>query len=313
MRESFEEGVSVEAEYAFTKAVGGYCKEAVREGSFKGNYVFNLKEQMGKRMGAMASDGGKVRVAMVGGSQMGRLAKEMEKKGKDVLEGVQWVKVSGRLDKEAVGGVFQEVMKMGKKPEKIVVGGPANSLFRHGVGANAGFCPERTVTVEKGKDGGVKGMSVRYHMTEPTRLTMKERRELVDRTVDLMTGLQELAPEAELWYATMFPRYVSVCCDKKDHMKDEDRWAISGVRKGVDTDVTEELERAGVKVVEWWELLGWNDEENVDVVRDKGVVGIDGVHLTVAANSIAAVSLCRRIVDVELMSENGATKRQRKE
>jgi hypothetical protein len=49
MRDSFEEGVSVEAEYAFTKAVGEFCKEAVREGSFKGNYVFNLKEQMGKR------------------------------------------------------------------------------------------------------------------------------------------------------------------------------------------------------------------------------------------------------------------------
>jgi len=35
-RETFDKGVSVEAEYAFTKAVEEFCKEAVKEGSFKG-------------------------------------------------------------------------------------------------------------------------------------------------------------------------------------------------------------------------------------------------------------------------------------
>jgi hypothetical protein len=35
-RETFDKGVSVEAEYAFTKAVGDFCREAVKEGSFKG-------------------------------------------------------------------------------------------------------------------------------------------------------------------------------------------------------------------------------------------------------------------------------------
>jgi hypothetical protein len=35
-RETFDKGVSVEAEYAFTKAIGEFCKEAVKEGSFKG-------------------------------------------------------------------------------------------------------------------------------------------------------------------------------------------------------------------------------------------------------------------------------------
>jgi hypothetical protein len=43
-RETFDKGVSVEAEYAFTKAVGEFCKEAVKEGSFKGGYRMNLKE-----------------------------------------------------------------------------------------------------------------------------------------------------------------------------------------------------------------------------------------------------------------------------
>ncbi len=35
-RETFDKGVSVEAEYAFTKAVGDFCREAVKEGSFTG-------------------------------------------------------------------------------------------------------------------------------------------------------------------------------------------------------------------------------------------------------------------------------------
>jgi hypothetical protein len=48
-RESFENGVSMEGEFAFTKAVAAYCKEAVREGSFRGNYVLNIKEQMEQR------------------------------------------------------------------------------------------------------------------------------------------------------------------------------------------------------------------------------------------------------------------------
>ncbi len=34
----------MEAEYAFTKAVGEYCREAVKEGSFRGGYRMNLKE-----------------------------------------------------------------------------------------------------------------------------------------------------------------------------------------------------------------------------------------------------------------------------
>ncbi len=63
----------MEAEYALTKAVGDFCREAVKEGSFKGGYRMNVKEQMEVRMGKIWSEGGKVRVVMVGGSQIGRL------------------------------------------------------------------------------------------------------------------------------------------------------------------------------------------------------------------------------------------------
>jgi len=38
-RGSFREGVSMEAEYTFVKAVEGFCKEAVKEGRYKGPYL----------------------------------------------------------------------------------------------------------------------------------------------------------------------------------------------------------------------------------------------------------------------------------
>ncbi len=45
-RGSFGEGVSLEGEYAFTKGIEAFCKVAVREGRYKGTYLFNLKDQV---------------------------------------------------------------------------------------------------------------------------------------------------------------------------------------------------------------------------------------------------------------------------
>ena len=45
-RSSFERGVSVEAEFAFTNAVSKYTREAVKEGSYRGIVVGNIKEQL---------------------------------------------------------------------------------------------------------------------------------------------------------------------------------------------------------------------------------------------------------------------------
>jgi hypothetical protein len=125
-RESFENGVSAEGEFAFTKAVAAYCKEAVREGSFRGSYVLNIKEQM----------------------------------------------------------------------------------------------EQRAVRAER--EGEVKRLKVGFHMTEPTKLTMGERRQVVDRTVELVVGVQKEFPFAEVWYLTMFPRHVVRCCGKDSHMSEDD-------------------------------------------------------------------------------------------
>jgi hypothetical protein len=64
-------------------------------------------------------------------------------------------------------------------------------------------------------------------------------------------------------------------------------------------DVVEELEEkaVGIRTVEWWETMGWVEEGPLIEVRKTGVVGEDGVHLTMKANSFAAVNLCHRLAE----------------
>jgi hypothetical protein len=50
-RDDFGNRISIEGEFAFTKALGEFCKAAVWGGRFKGNYHFNLKGQMKQRAG----------------------------------------------------------------------------------------------------------------------------------------------------------------------------------------------------------------------------------------------------------------------
>ncbi len=50
----------------------------------------------------------------------------------------------------------------------------------------------------------------------------------------------------------------------------------------------------GVKVVDWWDLLGLEGDMTAREVKRLKVIGPDGVHLTERANKVAAVSLCQR-------------------
>ena len=58
-RKSFERGPSVESEFTFTKAVTGYSKLAIKEGSFKGRQIGNVKEQLAARARLEEKDRGK--------------------------------------------------------------------------------------------------------------------------------------------------------------------------------------------------------------------------------------------------------------
>jgi hypothetical protein len=311
-RETFDKGVSVEAEYAFTKAVGEFCREAVKEGSFKGGYRMNVKEQMEERMGKIWSEGGKVRAVMVGGSQMGRLGAEVEQKGREAVEVEGWVKVRGRLDRDEMERVVEKVLETGKMADKVIVGGPGNSLFRHGSGEKRGFCPERTAKVERNAQGEVTRVMVEYHMTEPERVTLSEKRELIDRVVELFRRIGDGLPGIQLVYITMFPRHITRCCREAGHMSREDSMMLNGYRKSVESDIVEELEDLGVQVIHWFDLLGWDSEPGLDELCAKDVVCSDGVHLTAKANSFAAVSLCCRIAEVEIFVKSSAGVKKRR-
>jgi hypothetical protein len=297
-RESFDEGILVEGEFAFTQAIGEFCRGAVSGGRYKGNYRFNLRGQMEERARESNEEKEKCGVVLIGASQMGRMKCEIEKMSDGDVEVVKMVKVSGLLTDDKVNKALRELAVIGDYPTSIVVGGPGNSLMEHGVDDGRGFGPERTFKVSQCSEGAVvERWKVRYHMQDPRKISMVEKRQLVDRVVKLVRGAHELFPESVIVYLTMFPRHVERCCEKDGHMKTSDTVGLDSVRRDVDRDVIEMLHDWGkdVKVVQWWDLLGLDTDKNVNEVRALRVIEGDGVHLTARANRNAAVLLCRRI------------------
>ncbi len=94
---------------------------------------------------------------------------------------------------------------------------------------------------------------------------MVEKRQLVDRMVSLIKGAGELFPKSVLVYMTMFPRHVERCCEKDSHMKMSDIVGLDNVRRDVDRDVIEMMvdNDKGLRVVEWWDLLGLDNHKSV--------------------------------------------------
>jgi hypothetical protein len=309
-RECLDHGVSMEAEFAFTRAIGDFCREGVREGSFRGNYVLNVREQMEERVRVREGESKKCNVLFVGGSQIGRMWEDIAKVGKQVVREGVWVRVNGFLSEDEAERVVGKVMGTGKMFDRVVIGGPGNSLVLHGKGGVKSHRPERTVTVEKDVEGKVVRMESRYHLTEPVRISMAERRELAVRTGRMVGRIQEVAGVEEVVYITMFPRHVDRCCGREGHMTEGDCLSMASLRLDMDRDILEEMRDRGVrvKVVEWWKLLKMEGEGTVREVLSKGVVCGDGVHLTAKMNKLAAVSLCHRLMETgeEKWSEDGS-------
>ena len=98
-------------------------------------------------------------------------------------------------------------------PDCIVVGGPSNSLIRHGPNNPCGFGPEkRLVLKEDGKGGELRQ---EFHLTEPARLSMIERAGVVRMVEELVKVCREAVPEARIVYLGMCPRHVERCCDRQ--------------------------------------------------------------------------------------------------
>jgi hypothetical protein len=150
-------------------------------------------------------------------------------------------------------------------------------------------------------------------MTELRKISMFERREVVDKVGLVVGEVQMVFPTAEIMYVTMFPRFVEVCC--KDHMTEDDVVVVDSIRSEVDRDVEELLQEMDgtIRVVQWWEIIGLGSDMTHDMIRSRGVVDKDGVHLTLTdtdnTNRVAAASLGTRLSGrgVEMQGWGGGT------
>jgi hypothetical protein len=147
-------------------------------------------------------------------------------------------------------------------------------------------------------------------MTDPKKISLSEKRQTVDRVVKVLKGSLELFPEATVIYATMFPRHVERCCDREGHMSEEDVLMADGIRRDIDRDIKEMTVDMGkgVRVLDWWDLLGLEGDMTAREVKRLRIIGQDGVHLTARANKVAAVSLCQR--SRELMDEENVVEHE---
>jgi len=310
-RGSFGEGVSLEGEYSFTKGIEAFCKVAVREGRYKGTYLFNLKDQMTMRVRKSVEGSGKVRVVTIGASEMGRIRKEWEKVGEGKLEVGEEIKVKGGLDRKEGVRLEELLEKVVVSPDKVVISGPGNSLMAHeGGGARAGVV-RRMVTVRVDGEGKVEGLDCKYHLVEPGRLTMCERSVVAQVVSGLVRKVRDLWPLCEIYYLSILPRHVQMCCQDRRHMSEVDPQVINRGRLDLDEDIKNEVRRSGESVVSvgWAESLGMESEPTLDEIRRLGVVSDDGVHLTTKLCGKVAGLLYRRLVSREL--EGGEHKRLR--
>jgi hypothetical protein len=79
-------------------------------------------------------------------------------------------------------------------------------------------------------------------------------------------------------------------------MNEEDIWVMDGIRRDVDRDIKEMLADSdkGASIVEWWDILWFENDLTVTEIRKMRSLDKDGVHLNARANKCAAASLCDR-------------------
>jgi hypothetical protein len=112
-------------------------------------------------------DPGKVRVLLVGGSQLGRIGNGMENVGKGKVEVGGLVKTYGMANVVETTPALRELVRKGEHFDAVVISGPGNCLVEHGQEDTGGFKPERKVKVKTDLSRGVQEWEVIYHMTRP--------------------------------------------------------------------------------------------------------------------------------------------------
>ncbi len=148
-------------------------------------------------------------------------------------------------------------------------------------------------------DKGRQEWEVTYHKTEPKKITLCERRRMVDKMTRVWMEICVTFPETEVFYLIMFPRFVEECFDK--HMTKDGVVVVDSIRRDTDKDIVEgimEQDRLA-SIIQWWEVLGMEKDMTVEDSRCAGVVDKDSVHLTSKTNRIAAVLICDRMLKLE--------------
>jgi hypothetical protein len=160
-----------------------------------------------------------------------------------------------------------------------VVAGPGNSLVVHGKEDERGFADEREVRIVR-KENGEEDWTVRYHLTDPVKITMAEKVELVDRLVTFVEEVRDvLSDKVRVVMLTVLPRFVKPCC--REHMTEEDVWLPDGLRRDVNREIKEEVTERGlnVEIVEWWTLMGEKEDLTISDVGKRDFLDSDNVHL----------------------------------
>jgi hypothetical protein len=237
-------GISFEGEFAFTKAVGEFLKEEVREGGYRGNYVLNVKEQLRMRTLREDEDEKKVRVVLMGSSQLNRIGYEIERKNREKIEIVDRVRLEGAEMSVNMEKAKRMLEEHGDKVDVVLVAGPGNSLVVHRKEGERGFAGEREVRIVR-KENGEEDWSVRYHLTDPVKITMAEKVELVDRLVTFVEDLRDMLDDrVRVVVLTVPPKFVKPCC--REHMTEEDMWLLDGLRRDVNREIRDEVTERGL-------------------------------------------------------------------
>ena len=87
-------------------------------------------------------------------------------------------RIRGEWSREKIEKCKKELSSCEIDPEVIVIGGPTNSLTRHGQQNRRGFGPEGKVEIGRGQEGE-EVMRFKYHLTEPVKITLGERVRLI--------------------------------------------------------------------------------------------------------------------------------------
>ncbi len=119
-------GISLEGEFAFGRAVGEFLREEVRAGTFKGNYILNLKDQLRMRELREMENVKRLKIMLVGASQMWRMGEELMRS--DGVEVTGCVLMEAENTEKRNMEMLRELQKKKGEMDVVVVGGPTNSL-----------------------------------------------------------------------------------------------------------------------------------------------------------------------------------------